>query len=37
MSGVEVINFGCRLNIAEGEAIRAAAGDKDDLIIINSY
>ncbi|MEY4501704.1 MAG: hypothetical protein RIS52_1594 [Pseudomonadota bacterium] len=36
MSGVEVINFGCRLNIAEGEAIRAAAGDKDDLIIINS-
>jgi threonylcarbamoyladenosine tRNA methylthiotransferase MtaB len=33
---VEVINFGCRLNIAEGEAIRAAAGDQDDLIVINS-
>ena len=26
MSGAEVISFGCRLNIAEGEAIRAAAG-----------
>ena len=25
MSGVEVVNFGCRLNIAEGEAIRTAA------------
>jgi threonylcarbamoyladenosine tRNA methylthiotransferase MtaB len=36
MSGADVINFGCRLNIAEGEAIRAAAGDADDLIIINS-
>jgi threonylcarbamoyladenosine tRNA methylthiotransferase MtaB len=36
MSGVEVINFGCRLNIAEGEAIRAAANGNDDLIIINS-
>ncbi len=36
MSKVEVINFGCRLNIAEGEAIRAAAGDQSDLIIINS-
>lgn len=33
---VEIINFGCRLNIAEGEAIRAAAGDADDLIVINS-
>ena len=33
---LEVINFGCRLNIAEGEAIRTAAGDQDDLIIINS-
>jgi threonylcarbamoyladenosine tRNA methylthiotransferase MtaB len=36
MSGPEVINFGCRLNIAEGEAIREAAGAQDDLIIINS-
>ncbi len=33
---VEVINFGCRLNIAEGEAIRAAADGQDDLIVINS-
>ncbi len=33
---VEVLNFGCRLNIAEGEAIRAATIDADDLIIINS-
>jgi threonylcarbamoyladenosine tRNA methylthiotransferase MtaB len=36
VSGLEVINFGCRLNIAEGEAIRAAAGAEDDLIVINS-
>jgi threonylcarbamoyladenosine tRNA methylthiotransferase MtaB len=36
VSGVEVINFGCRLNIAEGEAIRSAAGDADNLIVINS-
>jgi threonylcarbamoyladenosine tRNA methylthiotransferase MtaB len=36
MSGPEVINFGCRLNIAEGEAIREAAGPQADLIIINS-
>jgi threonylcarbamoyladenosine tRNA methylthiotransferase MtaB len=33
---VEVINFGCRLNIAEGEAIRAATAGVDDLIVINS-
>jgi threonylcarbamoyladenosine tRNA methylthiotransferase MtaB len=33
---VEVINFGCRLNIAEGEAIRAAAAGADNLIVINS-
>ncbi len=36
MSNVDVINFGCRLNIAEGEAIRAAAAGETDLIIINS-
>jgi threonylcarbamoyladenosine tRNA methylthiotransferase MtaB len=36
MSGPEVITFGCRLNLAEGEAIRAAAGSQNDLIIINS-
>ncbi len=39
--GVDVINFGCRLNIAEGEAIRAAAanaplGNSARLIVVNS-
>ncbi|MFM7029258.1 MAG: tRNA (N(6)-L-threonylcarbamoyladenosine(37)-C(2))-methylthiotransferase MtaB [Chakrabartia sp.] len=33
---VEVVNFGCRLNIAEGEAIRTAAAGRNNLIIINS-
>jgi len=35
---VEVVNFGCRLNIAEGEAIRAAARQAGarDTIIFNS-
>mgnify|MGYP001163409704 FL=1 len=33
---VEVINFGCRLNLAEGEAIRSRMADQDDLIVINS-
>ncbi len=36
MSGAEVVNFGCRLNIAEGEAIRSAAADQDNLVIFNS-
>lgn len=36
MSGAEVVNFGCRLNIAEGEAIRLAAAGDPNLIIINS-
>lgn len=36
MSGPEVVNFGCRLNIAEGEAIRAAAADQGNLVIFNS-
>jgi len=39
--GVEILNFGCRLNIAEGEAIRAAAGrialgNHTKLIVVNS-
>ncbi|MDB5715173.1 MAG: mtaB [Sphingomonadales bacterium] len=34
--GVEVHNFGCRLNIAEGEAIRLAAADAGSVTIINS-
>jgi threonylcarbamoyladenosine tRNA methylthiotransferase MtaB len=33
---VEILNFGCRLNIAEGEAIRAATRGHDDLVVINS-
>lgn len=36
MSGVEVVNFGCRLNIAEGEAIRTVARGAEDLVIFNS-
>jgi threonylcarbamoyladenosine tRNA methylthiotransferase MtaB len=32
----DIINFGCRLNIAEGEAIRAATAGQEDLIVINS-
>ena len=36
--GVEVVNFGCRLNIAEGEAVRAAAVEAGarDTMIFNS-
>ena len=34
--GAQVVNFGCRLNIAEGEAIRAAALGAGDVTIINS-
>jgi len=33
---LQVHNFGCRLNIAEGEAIRAAAGANDVMTVINS-
>lgn len=35
---VEVVNFGCRLNLAEGEAIRAAMREADahDTIVFNS-
>jgi threonylcarbamoyladenosine tRNA methylthiotransferase MtaB len=36
VSEVEVINFGCRLNIAEGEAIRSAAAGETNLVVINS-
>jgi threonylcarbamoyladenosine tRNA methylthiotransferase MtaB len=31
-----VISFGCRLNLAEGEAMRAASAGDDSLVIINS-
>jgi threonylcarbamoyladenosine tRNA methylthiotransferase MtaB len=33
---VEVIDFGCRLNIAEGASIARALADADDTIVINS-
>lgn len=36
MSGPEVITLGCRLNIAESEAMRALAAGEDDLVIVNS-
>ena len=36
MSGPEVITLGCRLNMAESEAMRALALGEDDLIIVNS-
>jgi len=35
MQGAEIITLGCRLNIAESEAMRAMAGDRD-LVIVNS-
>ncbi len=34
--GVEVVSFGCRLNLVEGEAIRAAAGGRQDLAVVNT-
>jgi threonylcarbamoyladenosine tRNA methylthiotransferase MtaB len=36
VSGPELITLGCRLNIAESEAIRVALAGADDLIVINS-
>src|SRR3546814_11126800 len=36
MSGPQIITLGCRLNIAESEAIREMAGGRDDLIVVNS-
>ena len=36
MSGPELITLGCRLNIAESDAMRALAADQDDLVIVNS-
>jgi threonylcarbamoyladenosine tRNA methylthiotransferase MtaB len=32
----ELITLGCRLNIAESEAIREMAGGQDDLVVVNS-
>ncbi|PHQ63774.1 MAG: tRNA (N(6)-L-threonylcarbamoyladenosine(37)-C(2))-methylthiotransferase MtaB [Sphingobium sp.] len=36
MSGPDIITMGCRLNIAESEAIRDMARGQDDLIVVNS-
>jgi len=36
MHGAEIITLGCRLNIAESEAMRALAQDRGDLVIVNS-
>ncbi|ESZ88647.1 MAG: 2-methylthioadenine synthase [Blastomonas sp. CACIA14H2] len=34
--GPEIISMGCRLNIAEGEAMRALLAGRDDVVVINS-
>jgi threonylcarbamoyladenosine tRNA methylthiotransferase MtaB len=36
VSSAQVVSFGCRLNIAEGEAIRAATVGEQDLIVFNT-
>ena len=36
MSGPELITLGCRLNMAESEAMRQLARGEDDLVIVNS-
>ncbi len=36
MAGPDIISMGCRLNIAESEAMAADLAGRDDLIIINS-
>ncbi len=36
MSGPEIITLGCRLNIADSEAIRQQLGARDDLVVVNS-
>ncbi len=35
-TGPEIISMGCRLNIAEGEAMRALLAGRDDVVVINS-
>ncbi len=35
-ASVEMLTFGCRLNIAESEAMRGLAADQGDLVIVNS-
>jgi threonylcarbamoyladenosine tRNA methylthiotransferase MtaB len=36
VSGPDIITLGCRLNLAESEAMRMLAKDRDDLVIVNS-
>ncbi len=36
MTGPEIITLGCRLNIADSEAIRQQLGDRGDLVVVNS-
>lgn len=36
MSGPQIITLGCRLNIAESEAIREMASAREDLVVVNS-
>jgi threonylcarbamoyladenosine tRNA methylthiotransferase MtaB len=36
VSGPEIITMGCRLNMAESEAMRALTGGEDNLVIVNS-
>ncbi|MBO9579362.1 MAG: tRNA (N(6)-L-threonylcarbamoyladenosine(37)-C(2))-methylthiotransferase MtaB [Sphingobium sp.] len=36
MTGPEIVTLGCRLNIADSEAIRQQLGSRDDLVVINS-
>ena len=36
MPGPDIITLGCRLNIADSEAIRQQLGDRDDIVVINS-
>lgn len=36
MGGPQIITMGCRLNIAESEAIRDMTRDQDDLVVVNS-
>jgi threonylcarbamoyladenosine tRNA methylthiotransferase MtaB len=36
VSGPEIVSMGCRLNIAEGEAMRALLAGRGDVVVINS-
>lgn len=36
MSQIEVISMGCRLNLAESNALAEQLGDQDDVVIVNS-